>query len=90
MKRQQLSRATLPVLVAVTFVLLLSAFQLTAAPASSSSQATTGVGDITPVHACVGLRCNDSLDCGTYCFCNNPDDTVGTCYLDSVALQAAQ
>jgi hypothetical protein len=38
--------------------------------------------------ACEGLRCNDRGDCGSYCFCNNPDDTTGTCYKDEASIAA--
>lgn len=38
--------------------------------------------------ACEGLRCNDAGDCGSFCFCNNPDDTTGTCYKDEAAIQS--
>ncbi|HEY4595358.1 MAG TPA: hypothetical protein VIJ02_03075 [Thermoanaerobaculia bacterium] len=38
--------------------------------------------------ACDGLKCNDPGDCGTFCFCNNPTDTVGTCYKDEETIQA--
>jgi len=33
--------------------------------------------------ACGGLRCSSGGDCGTKCFCNNPDNgTNGTCQSD--------
>ncbi|HEV2844926.1 MAG TPA: hypothetical protein VG477_08780, partial [Thermoanaerobaculia bacterium] len=38
--------------------------------------------------ACAGLRCNDAGDCGSYCFCNNPDDTSGSCYKDEETIEA--
>jgi|GEM_PF-3128304 len=38
--------------------------------------------------ACAGLRCNDAGDCGSFCFCNNPNDTTGTCYKDEATIQA--
>jgi hypothetical protein len=36
---------------------------------------------VTPVHAdCSGLGCSSAADCGPNCFCNNPQNQVGTCY----------
>jgi hypothetical protein len=31
---------------------------------------------------CEGLACSKPSDCGTKCFCNNPEDKIGMCYLD--------
>ncbi len=35
--------------------------------------------------ACQGLRCTTKSDCGSYCFCNNPDggQGKGTCFWDT-------
>ncbi|MFL6260742.1 MAG: hypothetical protein ACJ76Y_13600 [Thermoanaerobaculia bacterium] len=38
--------------------------------------------------ACAGLACNDPSDCGSFCFCNNPTDKVGSCYKDEEAIRA--
>ncbi len=32
--------------------------------------------------ACDGLSCTKKSDCGSKCFCNNPQNSGGTCYVD--------
>ncbi len=83
MKKIKATNLPAALLIAVTFVLLMSAAQLTAAPDSSPS-----FEDLAKVAGCVGLDCNDPTDCGSFCFCHNPTDTIGDCHLDEPALRA--
>ncbi len=77
MNKPRISRSVLFVLViTVTLVSLLQVSVNAAAKPTYEALA-----------ACAGLRCNDAGDCGSFCFCNNPTDTTGTCYKDEATIQ---
>jgi hypothetical protein len=72
----------------VLFVLVITVAALSLLQVSVNAAEKKGGVTYEQLAACEGLECNDILDCGTYCFCNNPTDKVGKCYKDEASIQA--
>lgn len=76
------------VLRSVLFVLVITVAALSLLQVSVDASVKGDTATYKQLAACAGLSCNDPGDCGTFCFCNNPSDTTGTCYKDEATIQA--
>jgi hypothetical protein len=72
----------------VLFVLVITVAALSMLQVSVNAAERQSGATYEALAACAGLRCNDAGDCGTFCFCNNPDDTTGTCHKDEETIEA--
>jgi hypothetical protein len=72
----------------VLFVLVITVAVLSLLQVSVDASVKGNTVTYKELAACAGLSCNDPSDCGSFCFCNNPLDKVGSCFKDEATIES--